>query len=150
MNTPQICPECGADWSDGLTCEEAFHQMGAWELENPSVYGAAHHLMVLSYHLQHPHLYSPEGLAQAQRLLVDFLERSITPAQVRRRDHRAVDSGQRKFKIKGTPEAYGSYTHPIAWTMTARDVVSAGLDRYVDNIHQWARSILESLRASAE
>ncbi len=30
--------------------------------------------MVLCYHLQHPSLYSPEGLDEAKRLLIEFLE----------------------------------------------------------------------------
>ena len=142
------CTECGADWSYGQTCENHFNQMLYWEQEDPSVYGAAHHLMVLSFHLQHPSRYSPEGLAHAKGLLLDFLERGVTPAQALQRDHDAVDSGKRKFKITGTPERHGSYAYPVAWTITASDMVASGQEAFVGNVHVWARSILNALRAS--
>ncbi len=122
--------------------------MLAWEIENPSL-GEVHHLMVLSFYLQHPSLYSPEGLEGAKQLLVDFLKRDLTPNQVRERDRAAMDSGNRKFKIKGTAESRGSYPYPVPWTITAADVVAGGADHYRDNVRMWTRSILASLKASA-
>ena len=104
--------------------------------------------MVLCYHLQHPGLCSPEGLGGAKRLLVDFLVRGITPEEVRRRDRAAMDSGKRKFKIKGIPASHGAYNHPVHWTMTAVDVTAGGMERYRDNVKAWARSVLETLKAS--
>ena len=70
------CPACGANLPGGLTCEDCFHQMLFWENEE-SLLGEVHHLMVLCYHLQHPHLYSQEGLANAAGLLIDFVERGL-------------------------------------------------------------------------
>src|SRR5512133_3431095 len=125
MNSAPFCPECGAAQTHEATCQDHFHQMLAWELENPSL-GEVHHLMVLSYHLQHPSLYSPEGLKGAMQLLADFLERGIAPNEVRRRDRAAMDSGNRKFKITGTAQSHGAYAHPVQWTMTAADVVAGG------------------------
>ncbi len=110
--------------------------------------GSVHHLMVLSYHLQHPSLYSPEGLTHAQNLLVDFVTRGVTPQQIRQRDREKVDSGKRTFKITGTPEAHGSYTHPVVWTLRACDVVAGGTERYVENVTAWAQSIYEALNAA--
>ena len=120
------CPECGADWSNGATCEQNFHQFGYWELADLEHLGVVHHLMVLSYHLQHPRLYSPDGLRHALGLLVDFVARGVTPQQVRQRDRDKVDSVKRAFRIKGTPESHGAYDHPVAWTMVASDVVAGG------------------------
>jgi len=142
------CPECGADWSSGVTCEQNFHQFGFWELADLEHLGSVHHLMVLSYHLQHPSLYSPEGLAHAKTLLVDFVVRGVTPQQVRQRDRDKVDSGKRRFKIKGTPESHGAYDHPVAWAMRSGDVVAGGTEHYVENVRAWAQSIYEDLRAS--
>ncbi len=59
------CPDCGALLQPGESCRAYFDQMLYWETEEPSRW-AVHHLMVLCYHLQHPHLYSPETLAGAQ------------------------------------------------------------------------------------
>ncbi len=104
--------------------------------------------MVLSYHLQHPSLYSPEALAGAQQQLIDFLEGGVTPQRMRRQMRDKVDSGKRTYKIAGTPQHHGSYAHPVAWTLRAADVVAGGADHYVANVEAWARSILTALRLS--
>ncbi|MEP7289389.1 MAG: DUF5946 family protein [Chloroflexota bacterium] len=148
VSITQRCHECSAIWTEDVTCENHFHQMGFWEMENLSLLGEVHHLMVLSYHLQHPSLYSPEGLRGAMTLLVDFVERGITPAEVRQRDRAIVDSGKRRFKIKGTAASHGAYEHPVHWTMTAADVTAKGVTHYCDNVRAWARSIYEALKAS--
>jgi hypothetical protein len=147
MDLMRTCPECGADWPGEETCQAYFHRMLYWEHENPA-YGAVHHLMVLSYHLQHPSLYSPEGLREALYLLAEFLERGLTPAEVRKRSRARVDSSRRRWKIKGTSDSPGRYEQPIRWTMTAAEVVAAGSNRYCNQVKAWAQSILESLRAS--
>ena len=145
---PTHCPECGADWSSGVTCEQDFHQFGFWELADLEHLGVVHHLMVLSYHLQHPSLYSPAGLTYAKGLLVDFVERGVTPQQARQQRRDQVDSGKRQFKIAGTPESHGSYDPPIRWMMTAADVVAGGTEHYVENVTAWAQSIYETLKAA--
>lgn len=145
--TVSNCPECGTAWTDGNTCLDDFHQMGFWEFEH-AIFYEVHHLMVLSYHLQHPSLYSPDGLSFSQNLLADFLERGFTPQQVRQRDRTKLDSGQRTFKIKGTPASYGVYQYPVYWTMRATDVVVGGLDSYRENVKAWAQSVLDDLRTS--
>ncbi len=142
------CPECGAIWTEGHTCEDDFYQFGYWELADMAHLGVVHHLMVLSYHLQHPSLYSPEGLAGAKGLLVDFVVREMSPQQTRKRDRPKVDSSVRKYKITGTSEAHGAYAHPLTWTMRAADVVAGGKEHYVENIRAWTQSNYEVLKAS--
>lgn len=144
---PEKCLECGTAWSDGKTCQDHFHQMLFWEAENPG-YGEVHHLMVLCYHLQHSSLYSPQGLNEGQRLLVEFLEKGVTPDEVRKRNRARVDSSKRKWKIKRTATSHGSYEHPIQWTMTAADIVAGGADNYCGNVRRWAQSILQTLKAT--
>lgn len=141
------CPECGAAWADGTTCQDHFHQMLFWEAENPAN-GEVHHLTVLCYHLQHPSLYSPEGLTVAMHLLEGFVVHDATPREVRQRNRATMDSGERKFKIKGTPASYGAYDHPVQWTMTAADVTAGGADHYCDNVRAWTRSVYEALTTS--
>jgi hypothetical protein len=142
------CPECGADWSEAITCEDDFHQFLYWEMGDMENLGVVHHLMVLSYHLQHPSLYSPDGLKFSMGLLVDFVARGVTPQDVRQRDRDKLDSGNRQFKIKATAEAHGSYAHPIEWTMRAQDVVAGGSEHYVENVRAWAQSIHDALKVS--
>ncbi|HEX2621251.1 MAG TPA: DUF5946 family protein [Phototrophicaceae bacterium] len=149
MNTVKltICPECQTQWANGVTCQDHFYQMLYWEAEYPD-YGVVHHLMVLSYHMQHPSLYSPETLAGGNQMLADFLLNGVTPAQMREKISAKVDSGKRTHKITGTRDSHGSYTHPVTWMMTAADVVAAGNDAYCDSVRAWARSIYDALQAS--
>ena len=140
----EMCPECGADWHDGNTCADHFHTMLGWELDLSLL--DVHHLTVLCYHLQHPSLYSPEGLRGARVLLIDFVARGLSPAEVRRRDGARMQSGRRDYRIKGTPERHGVYDPPVRWTMTARDVVAAGPDAYYASVRAWAKSVHAVLR----
>lgn len=140
------CPHCQAPWPDDQTCADHFHQMAAWELEH-QLYDV-HHLMVLCYHLQHPHLYSPEGLAGAKQMLASFLEEGLTPQQMRGRIRAGVDSGTRAYKIKGTAENHGAYDRPVVWRMWAGDVVRGGIDRFYANVRLWADATLKALRES--
>jgi hypothetical protein len=107
-----------------------------------------HHLMVLCYYLQHPSLYSPEGLDNAKTLLIGFVVRGLSAQTVRQQTRRQVDSGKRQWKISARPDSHGAYTYPVTWTMTARDVVAGGMDHYIENVQQWAKSMLASLQAS--
>jgi hypothetical protein len=122
--------------------------MLAWEAEYPDKTMAVHHLMVLCYHLQHPHLCSPQGLAGAQQLLAQCVEEGAAPQEVRRRQRARVDSGRRTWKITGTPAAYGAYAHPIQWPIIAADVTAGGVDDYIAHVQAWARSVLKALKAS--
>lgn len=118
-----------------------------WENEDPAN-GAVHHLMVASYHIQHPSLYSPEGLDYAKQLLESFLVEGKTPAEIRKRSRSEVDSGQRTWKIKGTPDRHGVHPYPVTWTMTAVDVAAGGIENYCTNVDRWARSIYDTLHRS--
>jgi len=145
VNAIDKCPECGALWPEGQTCQDAFHQMLFWEAETPAL-GEVHHLVVLCYHLQHPSLYSPDGLREGQRLLAMFLDEGRTPQQVVKRQRPRVASGQRQWKITARPGAHGAYERPISWTMWAGDVIAGGAQNYCENVRCWAASIQAALR----
>ncbi len=147
MPTPQHCPECGAVWSLDQTCETYFHQMLFWEAEYPAYGAEVHHLAVLCYHLQHPSLFSPDGLREARRLLREFVEHGAAPAEVRQQNRARVDSGRRDWKIKATATSHGSYDRALAWPLTAADVVAGGSDHYCDNVRAWAQAINETLKS---
>ena len=115
-----------------------------WENERPEL-GEVHHLMVLCYHLQPPSLYSAEGLAYARGLLADFIERGLSPADVRRRNREQVASGNRSWSVTARPGNQGAYERPIDWTMTAVDIVEGGAEAYCANVRALARTIYEAL-----
>lgn len=139
------CAECGAPLDDGRTCQDDFYTLFAWEWEHQLL--DVHHLMVLSFNLQHPSILSPDGLSASINLLRQFLEDGITPEQMRKRMSAAVDSGARTFTITAREGAVGSYAHPITWTMVAGDVVRAGVDDYYVSVRRWAESIQAALKA---
>jgi hypothetical protein len=147
MNDVQAaCPECGDRWLQGQTCADAFHLLLGWEWEHQMQ--AVHHLLVLSYHLQHPSLYSPEGLTVGRALLIAFVEDGVTPETMRKRIGRQVDSGARTDSLTARPDRYGIYEKPVVWTMRIGDCVRAGPDPFYASVRAWAASILASLRAS--
>lgn len=141
------CPECGTLWREGEDCDTHFYQMLFWENERPEN-GEVHHLMVLSFYLQHPSRYSPDGLRHSMGLLVEFVQNGVSPPEMRRRQRDQVDSGNRKWNITGRPGSFGVYQHPVRWRMTAADVVAGGIDNYRENTRRWAQTILEDLRAA--
>jgi hypothetical protein len=140
------CPECGTIWQEGETCQDHFYQMLYWEAERPEIV-IVHHYLVLCYHMQHPSLYSQETVDNGKVMLRNFLN-GVTTEQMRQRMASVVDSGARKFKITGTPDAHGAYVYPVHWTMTAADVVADGIDNYVENVNKWARTMYQDLEAS--
>ncbi len=142
-----ICPQCGTIWQDGETCETDFHQMLFWEHEDSSRW-EVHHLTVLCYHLQHPSLYSQDGLTNSIQLLTAFVRDGISPAEMRRNSSDKVNSRNRNWKITARPDSKGTYTHPPAWTMRATDVVARGSDHYVKSVREWAQRAYDSIQAA--
>ena len=144
---PPTCPQCGAPWKPDLTCQDHFHQMLFWEAEEAAL-GKVHHLMVLSYSLQHPSLYSSQGLENAIGLLVDFLEKGMEPDQVRFEMRAVVDAGKRSWTITARSASQGTYPNPVHWPMTVADIVAGGPETYCQNVRTWAHSILKTLKES--
>lgn len=142
MDERRTCPECGAIWPDERRCRDYFDQMLAWEFEAPGGAGAVHHLTVLCYHLQHPSLYSPAGLAWARAALAEFVEQGMPPQELRRRSRRALDSGTRAWNVTGAP---ASYAVQPRWATTVVDAASGGLDGYKARVAAWARSVHAAL-----
>ena len=138
------CPECGARLAAEQTCRDHFHQMLFWENEDPTRW-AVHHLMVLCYHLQQPSLYSAKGLATARGLLTDFIERGLSPEEVRKKNSGPVASGARDWTITARPGNQGAYDRPSRWTMMAADVVADGPENYVVNVRTWASEVHRTL-----
>ncbi|MBC8100158.1 MAG: hypothetical protein H7Y11_12000 [Armatimonadetes bacterium] len=146
MNPSQHCLECGALWRDGIACEQHYHQMLAWEFDDPRS-GIVHHLTVLCYNLQHPSIYSPEGLAGAVQLLTTFLEQGITPPEMRRNIQPKVDSGKRTTKItkRDIPAVYDSAP---SWTLTIQDAIGATSDGHAERVTAWAHAVLTALKTA--
>jgi len=139
---PYRCPQCGAMYNAGGTCEDRFHAGLARELADPSAY-AVHHLFVPCFMLQH-NRYSRDGWIMARQLLARFLA-GLTPQEARRRSRGAVDSGNRTYSFTRGPKLAG--VEAIAWTRTVADVRLDTAAHYCADVRIWAESIV---RDSAE
>lgn len=140
------CPGCGAELPEGTTCQDAFHQMLFWESEDSSL-GEVHHLMVSSYHVQHPRLLSPEGLREMIIGLRDFVN-GVSPAERRRQIRDEVNAANRKWKIASTADNFANYEHPVVWPIKAQDIVAHGMENYRESVREWAASIIVTLQAT--
>ncbi len=146
--TSTICTSCGAVYIDAMTCQDDFYQMLYWEHELMAEgmnLMEVHFLMVASYHMQHPHLYSSETLVTIRHNVSEFLQGRLGLDQIHRATGEAARSDRRRHKITGHNGNHGGYATPVQWTMRAMDVVAAGKDQYVSNVRRWAKSVIAAL-----
>lgn len=146
--TEIICPACGAVHNDETTCEDDFHQMLYWEhelmTEGIELFDV-HFLMVASYHMQHPHIYSSEALAGIRENVARYLSGDISVMQIRTETRESARSDKRKMTITAREGNHGGYATPVEWTMRAVDVVAAGKEKYVVSVRTWAESVMAAL-----
>jgi len=133
------CPQCGAEYAAGEDCGNRFNLCLAKEYENPSAYGAVHHLTVICYMLQH-NVYSHEGWLGARELLRQFMQQGITPSESRKHTCNELDGERRKWNVtKGARfPKFGS----ISWTRTVADVRLDSPETYCADVRLWATSVL--------
>lgn len=145
MPSANPCPSCGAALLDGQSCADDFGLLLSWEWQYNMQ--AVHHLLVLGYHLQHPHLYSQQGLRGGLDLLRQFMTESKPPSQVRAAIRESVSNSQRSEPITARTGNIGAYDEQPAWSLTIADVVAAGPQRFYDSVRAWLESQVIALRA---
>ncbi len=133
------CPKCGAEYSAGDDCQNRFNLCLALEYENPTAYGAVHHLTVLCYMLQHNE-YSHQVWLESREMLREFVEQGTSPAEMRARNRGRVDSGKRNWRITRGPKF--SRFADIRWTRTIADVQLDNAEDYCADVRLWAESLL--------
>lgn len=147
MMDPEICDQCGADQSDGVSCEACFHALLAYENEHPVAFGAVHHLTVACYFLQHPRGYRKEVLEMWRALVADSLDGRVTTRALQRRASRRFDGSTRVRDPEGRPPD----GWPTAWHVSVRDVLRPGetieIDAYIGRARAWAEETRAALPA---
>jgi hypothetical protein len=123
--------------------------MLVWDYTEPSVW-EVHHLTVLCYHLQHPHLYSQAGLEHGKHLLHQFLIDGIPPQTMRQNIKQAVGSDVRDFNITANDTDKGAYATPVTWSYTAYDAMGDGIGGYVARVRHWAQMVYDALVGAGE
>lgn len=137
------CPQCGAAWDSGLTCQDIFDDFLVHDYTDPG-YGAVHALTVACYMVQHGQ-YSDEGLRWIARQLRAILEEGMSADELREVATHDVQPG-RTWKVNRGPDDPG--LPPIRWSMTIVDVFARvrDADSYRAAIRAWARVTLDEMQ----
>ena len=145
------CPDCGAPVGEGGSCRELFDHLLAYEYESPASFGAAHHLTVAAYFLQHPRGYS-RGAIDMWRVIVDeSLDGVSTPTDFLHRARGQFAGGVRVRE----PGAEPPERWPTSWPLTVADVVARDgeamdAEAHVSRVRQWAESIRAALHTALQ
>jgi len=89
--------------------------------------------------LQHA-LYSRQAWLEARKMVAQYIHQGITPADVRRQNRQAFDSGHRQWSL--TKGAKISALDGIVWTRTIADVRHDTPEVYCADVKTWATSVL--------
>lgn len=137
-----MCPECGALWPEGFSCEGAFHALLAREWQDPELQ-AEHFFLVACYNLQHPSSFTEEALKNLQQGLSAKLETGLSILDLRKRAEEAFDGPNRVRK----PEAERQVVLR-KWTFTLVEVYAKGaLEGAAQRVRDWANAIHQQVKS---
>ena len=137
------CPECAAPRVDGLDCWGQLGQLIAWEVDDVELRGE-HFLTVASYNLQHPARFTDEAIDGLRRSYIDYLDRGISIAEIRRRASSAFEGAKRVRRDEAS-------IRPVlrTWPMTIADVYDGARPHgAAERVRRWARAIRSTLDPS--
>lgn len=135
-NRAESCPECGAVWNAGLTCEEMFHEVLAWEAEDTDLL-SEHFLTVACYNLQHPAMFQEEAIENLRGGLILRIDQNAQVPELRRRAAQKFNGSQRVLKPLNE-------RHPVlrSWSMTIADVHATGHPQgAADRVRNWGKRV---------
>jgi len=135
------CHQCGAVSQNGKTCIEKYHEMLALEFQDPTIFGAVHHITVTCYNLQHPDFFSEEALAWMRSSLRAVIEDGLSSAELLKRARTMPVNGM-KVRRRTSPVRTRARTQ---WSMTVMDIRTDGASVYTKDIMSWAKSIMEDI-----
>jgi len=132
------CPLCGAQYPDDETCRQRFERCLALEFED-AIAATVHHLTVSCYMLQH-NAYSRETWLAARKMLAQFIEEDVSPAEMRKQIASQVDNARRANPLT-RGEKLAEFDQ-ICWSSSLAQVHLDDPERYCREIRLWAESIL--------
>lgn len=135
----QKCPQCGAGLPFDEPCRHRFDLCLAFEYQNPTAFGAVHHLTVACYLLQH-NAYTRDVWLEARQMVAQFVRDGVTPAEMRQQNRAKFANGQRSWRVT-TGEKLAEFA-TIRWTRTIADVRLDNPELYCADVTQWAMSVL--------
>jgi hypothetical protein len=143
MHKTNVCPDCGARWAAGESCQAAYEEMLALEFSDPG-YGQVHLLTVACFMIQHRR-YSDRALAWMRDMLRAYLKDGQPVEELRAAMGRAAGPKQRDWKVERAAD--DAELAPIRWTMTILDVWRGQQDAasYRRLVTEWARVTLDEM-----
>ena len=138
------CPDCGAVFKDGSTCQDVFENFLALEFSDPA-YGEVHFFTVACFMIQHRR-YSRAALGWIARQLRDSLENGVTIQHIRRQAQQQVRQDERSWKVLRPPDE--PLPEKIPWSVTIADVAGQAQDAdlYCAGVLAWARATLTEMK----
>ena len=136
----RMCAECGAPRVGELACFDMLGQLLAWEVDDAEL-RAEHFLTVASYNLQHPAQFTDDAIVGLRQSYINYLDRGISIAEVRRRASAAFDGSKRVRRDEAS-------VRPVlrAWPMTIADVYGEGdPGAAAERVRAWARVIRQAI-----
>lgn len=140
LPSPDRCAECGAPHVGGFDCWGQLGAILAWEPDDPELQ-REHFLTVASYNLQHPAQFADAAIDGLRRSYVDYLDRGISIAEIRRRASAATEGPTRVLRDE-------TDRRPVLreWPMTIADVYLPDEPRgAAERVRRWARAIRSAL-----
>lgn len=135
-----VCPDCGALWTAGESCQVAFDEMLALEYSD-SGFGQVHLLTVACFMIQHRR-YSDRALLWIRDMLHGYLVDGQPVEALRAAMGQAAGPKRRDWRVERSAE--DAMLAPIGWTMTILNVWRGQQDAasYRRLVTEWARVTL--------
>lgn len=142
-NTQTTCPECGADWSVGYTCQDVFDEFLVLEFTEAG-YGKIHFLTVACFMVQHKR-YSDDGLRWIRGKLREHLEEGKPVYEIRNDASGEADQSKRNWKV--TRQKHEPLLPDIDWEMRIIDIPDTydNAEEYCQRIEEWGRVTLRQM-----
>jgi hypothetical protein len=112
------------------------------EWTDPPRAATAHHLLVVTYMVQHPAAYTGEGRAAFIASLIRAIDGLLSGAELLALNRRLLDE-PRSWRF-GLPEAGPPQLRQ--WAMTIAEAIDGPAGHLPQRVWRWARSVREELR----
>lgn len=108
------------------------------EWVDPPRTGAAHHLLVATYMLQHPSRFTAAGQRGFAAVLTAVIEGNLSPQELRALNRGRFDQVNRDWRVTRDTPAPPELRR---WQMTIASVLGGGPAELPERVWRWARSV---------
>ena len=132
---PAACPECGAIYPAGWTCDETLGWVLGWEQTDLAL-ARLHFVTVACFNLQHPSRFLPEALDGLLDALRRFFDEGASTEEIRRAHADRYAGAARVLRSTPSPPVLRS------WPITVADIWADGDARgAAGRVRAWATTL---------